>query len=339
MKKALVLGAAGFLGGHLEHRLKAEGYYVVSVARKLPAYRKSVADEFNILDLTNPPEFHAHFYRHHFDGAFQMAGMVGGLGYIGTGEHDAEILRDSLRINLNTLEAIRLTQNVGKIFFASSQCVYPDRFEVDPFGAERICPPDTKHTFSAHRESDASFNTFAFGKEKMYAEAIYDAYARNYGIETRVGRLGNTYGLYLPWSGTRTKSVAAICRKVAEAPDTGVVDIWGDGQQQRSFTYVGDAIDGILRLMRSTCRAPVNIASSETVTIAELFEAICRVANKKLTWRPSEAPIGTRARGSDNTLCKQVLGWEPTTSLWNGLAITYPWIREQVEKALTKEPT
>jgi len=148
-----------------------------------------------------------------------------------------------------------------------------------------------------------------------YAEALYDAYARNYSLEVRVGRIGNTYGPYSTWNGERAKSVAAICRKVAEADDGGIVDLWGDGQASRSFTYVDDVIDGILRLMRSTCRAPVNIASSETVTIAELFETICRVANKKLTWRPSEGPVGTRARGSDNTLCKQVLGWEPQTPL------------------------
>lgn len=333
MKKVLITGAAGFLGSHLEHRLKEEGCYVVSVARKRPSYRKSVANEFSILDLTNDSGFHSHFYRHHFDEVYQMAGNVGGLGYIGVGDNDAEILRDSLRINLNTLEAIRLTRNTDRIFFASSQCVYPDKSDFDPFAAERLTPEKP----GLHREQDASFNTFAFGKEKLYAEALYDVYARNYGIECRIGRLGNTYGPFCAYVGGREKSVASICRKVAQAVPAGIVDIWGDGQQSRSFTYVDDAIDGILRLMRSTCRAPVNIASAETVTIQELFETICRVANKELSWRPSDGPVGTRSRGSDNTLCRQVLGWEPQTSLSSGIALTYPWIREQVEKASTKQ--
>jgi GDP-D-mannose 3', 5'-epimerase len=328
MKKALVLGAAGFLGSHLEHRLKAEGCYVVSVARKPPPFRKSVADEYGILDLTNMAEFHSHFVRYHFDEVFQLAGLVGGLGYIGTGDNDAAILTNSLKINLYTLEAIRQTQGCDRIFFSSSQCVYPDRFEIDPFIAERVHDPK-------HREIDASFNTFAFGKEKLYAEALYMAYADNYGLQVRIGRLGNTYGPYSVWHGDRAKAVAAICRKVAEAPYAGVVDLWGDGTQQRSFTYVDDAIDGILRLMRSGYNQPVNIAHPGTVTIKELFETTCRVANKILAWKPSEGPTGTLSRGSDNTLCRKVLDWEPATSLSAGLALTYPWIREQVEKTLT----
>jgi nucleoside-diphosphate-sugar epimerase len=329
MKKALVLGAAGFLGHHLEHRLKQEGYYVVSVARHPPPYRKSVADEFNILELTNPADFHSHFFRHDFDSVFQLAGEVGGLGYIGDGDNDAAILTNSLKINLHTLEAIRRTQNVGRIFFASSQCVYPDRFEIDPFAAERYGGILDE---AAHREQDASFNTFAFGKEKLYAEALYDAYARNYGLAVRIGRLGNSYGPYCVWDGPRTKAPAAICRKVAQAPYAGTAELWGDGQARRSFTYVDDAIEGILRLTASDYDKPLNIASAETVTIEQLFETVCRVANKVLAWRRSDGPVGVQARGSDNTLCKKVLGWEPFTSLWNGLAITYPWVRDQALK-------
>ena len=170
MKKALILGAAGFLGGHLEHRLKEEGYHVVSVARKNPPFRKSVADEYNILDLSNTAEFHAHFFRHHFDEVYQMAGSVGGLGYIAVGDNDAAILTNSLKINMHTLEAIRKTQACDKIFFASSQCVYPDKFEIDPYAMERIVD---KQYNSAPRETDASFNTFAFGQEKLYSSTGY----------------------------------------------------------------------------------------------------------------------------------------------------------------------
>lgn len=330
MKKCLVLGAAGFLGSAIEHALKARGDFVVSVARKRPPFRKSVADELNILDLTNPPEFHSHFFRHQFDEIYQMAGNVGGLGYIGDTAHDAEILTDSLKINLFTLEAMRKFSMAGKIFFASSQCVYPDnRFEFDPYASERIAPPP-----APWKETDAQFeNNFAFAKEKLYAEALYGAYGRNHGFETRVGRLGNCFGPYCTWDGDRAKAPAAICRKIAQAPYAGVVDLWGDGQASRSFTYVDDAVEGILRLMNADYSGPVNIAHPDTVTIAELFETICSVAGKVLAWKPSPGPEGVKHRGSDNTLCRKVLGWEPATSLWEGLAKTYPWVRDQ---ALTK---
>jgi GDP-D-mannose 3',5'-epimerase len=326
MKKCLVLGAAGFLGNHLEHRLKAEGHYVVSVARKHPPFRKSVADEYNILDLTNAAEFHSHFHRHHFDEVFQFAGEVGGLSFIGIGDHDADILTNSLKINLYTLEAICKTGHANKVFFASSQCVYPEA-SLDVFVSERPTP-----LVPAYREQDASFNTFAFGQEKLYSEQLYQAYARNYGLDVRIARIGNTYGPYCTWDGDRAKAPAAICRKVAQAPYAGVVPLFGDGQQTRSFTYVGDAIDGILKLMASDYDKPLNIAHSETVTIAELFESVCRVANKVLAWEPTRGPVGVRNRGSDNTLCKVALRWEPETPLWHGLALTYPWIREQVDK-------
>ncbi len=327
MKKVLILGAAGFLGGHLEHRMKAEGYYVVSVARKPPTYRKSVANEYNFLDLTNDAGFHHHFYRHHFDEVFQLAGNVGGLGYIGTGDNDAAILTDSLKINLYTLEAIRKTQSCEKIFFASSQCVYPDKFEIDPFASERIAETVDN---AAHREIDAHFDTFAFGQEKLYSEKLYDAYARNYGIAVRIGRLGNVYGPFSVWDGPRAKAPAAICRKVAQTSYAGVVDLWGDAQQVRSFTYVDDAIEGMIRLMASSYSGPVNIANAEVVTIQQLFETVCKVANKIAGFRSVEGPVGTRARGSDNTLARKVLGWEPAISLEDGLRKTYPWIADQV---------
>lgn len=330
MKKALICGAAGFLGQHLEYRLKEEGFYVVSVARKHPPFRKSVADEFTILDLVNPPDFHDHFFRHQFARCYQLAGEVGGISYIGNPANDAAVLANSVKINLNTLESIAKTQENCRVFFASSQCVYPDRFEIDPFAMERIA--DQQYN-DAHKETDAHFDTFAFGQEKLFAEKLYDAYARAYGIEVRIGRLGNTYGPYCTWAGERAKAPAAICRKVATAPYAGVIDLWGDAQQRRSFTYVDDVIDGIQLLMDSDYNQPLNIAHAETVTIQELFETVCRVANKVHAFRQVDGPIGVQARGSDNSLCRKVLGWEPRTSLAVGLALTYPWVRDQ---ALTK---
>src|ERR1700757_1839347 len=196
MKKALVLGAAGLIGTHLERRLKDEGYYVVSVARKLPPFRKSVADEYNILDLTNHPEYHAHFFRHHFDEVYQLAVDGGGLGYIANPEKDAAMLTNSLKINLHTLDMAAGTEAAEKIFFAWSQCVYPSLEPVDPYQSERAAPSTL-----ACREQDAAFDNFAFAQEKLYSEALYSAYSRNCGVNVRIGRLGNTYGPYSAWSG------------------------------------------------------------------------------------------------------------------------------------------
>lgn len=325
--KCLVLGAAGFLGQHLEYRLKEEGHFVVSVARSRPAWRKSVADEFNILDLTNVAEFHSHFWRHSFDIVYQMAGEVGGLGYIANQNHDAKILTDSLKINLHTLEAIARTQAAGRIFFASSQCVYTEP-GFDPYRQERIAS-------YGNCERDADFNNVAFAKEKLYAESLYQAYARCHGIDVRVGRLGNTYGPFCRWHGDRAKSVASLCRKVAEAPYGAPVELWGDGTHTRSFTYVDDAIEGVLRLGGSDHAEaldgnPINLASAETASIAKLFETICKVAGKILAYKSVLGPTGVSERGSDNTLLKQVLDWEPTTPLAEGLEKTYPWVRDQV---------
>jgi len=331
MNKHLILGAAGFLGSHLEHRLRAEGQYVVSIARHHPFYRKSVANEFNILDLCNTPDYHVHFWRYDFDCVWQLAGTVGGLGFIGTGANDSDILTEATKINLYTLEAIKRAGGVGKIFFASSQCVYPDTSSVDPFANERIAAPEHYAAIPC-READASFNTFAFGQEKLFAEKLYDAYARNYGIKCAIGRIGNTYGPYCEWREPRSKVVAAICRKVATTPYGAPIELWGDGQQSRSFTYVDDTIDGMIRLMADDYDKPVNIAHAEAVTIQELFETICSVAGKVMAWKPTEGPIGVRTRTSDNTLCLERFGWEPMTSLWRGLEQTYPWIKQQTER-------
>jgi GDP-D-mannose 3',5'-epimerase len=326
MKKVLIQGAAGFLAGHLEARLRAEGCYVVSVARHHPKYRKSVAQEYNILDLTNPVDFHYHWFRHDFDEVYQLAANSGGLGFIGTGGNDADILTQSVNINLNTLEAMRKVDSHARIFFASSQCVYPDT-GFDPYAEERIVPsiPFT--------ENDASFKTFPFAQEKLFSEQLYWAYARQYGFQVRVARLGNVYGPYCTWDGPRAKAPAAICRKVATVPYAGIVPLWGGGQAVRTFTYVDDAVEGMMRLMASDYSGPVNIASGEEVTIAELFETVCRCAGKVLAWEPAEGPVGVRYRGSDNDLCRGVLNWEPRTSLWNGMMETYKWVAEQ---ALTK---
>jgi nucleoside-diphosphate-sugar epimerase len=263
-----------------------------------------------------------------------LAGSVGGLNFIGVGDFDSDILSNSIKINLHTLEAIKRTGGVGKIFFASSQCVYPDVLDVDPFANERLVSPEYL-VHSPCRESDASFNTFAFGQEKLFAEKLYDAYARNHDFKIAIGRIGNTFGPYCEWREPRSKVVAALCRKVAMASYGAPIPLWGDGQQSRSFTYVDDTIDGMIRLMAADYDKPVNIAHAEPVTIQELFETICSIAGKVMAWKPTEGPTGVRARTSDNRLCLEVLGWEPTTSLRDGLKETYPWIAKQ---ALTNIP-
>jgi GDP-D-mannose 3',5'-epimerase len=324
MKKVLLVGAAGFLGQHLEYRSKANGHFVVSAGRSYPKYRPTIADEFHIVDIRNTRDVNVLMARHEYDYVYQLAGEVGGLGYIATGDHDAEIMTNSLKINLAVLDAARKT-NPGKIFFASSQCVYPDVFDVDPFASERI--PEPHHL--ACKEDDASFNTFPFAQEKLFSEKLYTVYAEDYGLKIAIGRIGNTYGPYCTWDGERAKSVAAICRKVAQNPYAGVVDLWGDARQVRSFTYVDDVIEGMIRLMNAHYMAPVNLSHDEGVTIEELFKCICKVAGKVIGYKSVDGPIGVRHRTSDNSLCKAVLQWQPTTSLYDGLFKTYPWIAQQ----------
>ena len=249
------------------------------------------------------------------------------LGYIGEPSNDAEILTNSTKVNLHTLEAIAKTGNCGKVFFASSQCVYPDVFEIDPFSAERLQKLEPRRL----REIDARFeHNFAFAKEKLYAESLYTAYSAAHGFPVAIARLGNCYGPYCEWKEPRSKAVAAICRKVAEAAYGGVVKLWGDGQQSRSFTYVDDAVEGIIRLMASDYDKPLNIASPETATIEQLFDFICFRANKILAWESEPGPVGVSSRASDNSLCREILDWEPTTSLPDGLGPTYDWVAKQV---------
>ena len=322
MKKILVCGAAGFLGSHLEHRLKADGHFVVSLSRNKPRYREIKADEFNIANLAyEGGGLRAVFARHQFDEVYNFAAEVGGLGYIQNPDNDVEILRNSTLINLNVLDAVSKASinHPIKLFFASSQCVYP---------TSRECAESD--AYPANPDS-------AFGWEKIFAERLYDAYYRNHGLDIRIARFGNTYGPYCVWDGPRAKAPAAICRRVAGLFPGQDVEIWGDGSQTRSFTYVDDAIDGAIRLMANDYHGPVNIASSELVTIKQLVETVCKVASKPAYIKQVPGPIGVHDRNSDNTLCKQVLGWEPTTPLAEGIAKLYPWVVEQIS-ALTTVP-
>jgi GDP-D-mannose 3',5'-epimerase len=315
MKTALVCGAAGFIGNHLCIRLKLDGYHVVGVDKKYPEFGRSAADEFNIFDLTNEPGYHAHFHRYAYDEVYQLAAEMGGAEYIFSGENDAEIMRKSALINLNVLEACRF-HKVGKVFFSSSACVYGSLNDAHRKGCVegRDEAPDS-----------------AYGWEKLFAEQLYDAYARNHGMEIRVARLHNVFGAYGTWRGGREKAPAALCRKIAEMG--GTIEVFGDGRQTRSFLHVDECIDGVGRLMESDFSGPVNIGSDQEISINEMVLMIAAIANKVITIKNVDGPLGVKHRNSDNTLIAQKLGWRPSMRLEQGLRKLYPWIAEQVEKA------
>lgn len=334
IKRALVCGGAGFIGGHLVRRLKEEGRWVRSVDRKQPEFASSPADESLTKDLRwlSPSDW----LFEDIDEVYQLAAEVGGLGYIMDSANDAEMLANSMRINLSVLDACRQAA-VGKIFFASSACVYPSLSKYTYIETLLTTDRGLITRQEGCREQDAypahPDNEYAW--EKLFAERLYDSYARNFGMEIHIGRFHNCYGPMGTWRGGREKAPAAICRKVAEAEPGGEIDIWGDGTQQRSFMYVDDAVEGMLRLMASDFGGPVNIGSQEMVTIRELVEAVSAIANKDVTIKHIDGSVGVHGRNSDNTLIQAKLGWSPQISLVDGLLETYPWIEEQVRLSLT----
>jgi GDP-D-mannose 3',5'-epimerase len=312
MKQALVLGAGGFLGSHMVDRLKAEGYHVTGVSRRVPPC--TTADYFIEQDLcgmlSSDPMFKG------VDEVYQFACEVGGLGYIANKNYEVEILRNSTQIDMNVLAAVHHQYSLGrkpKLFFASSGCVYGGN----------------KRFFA---ESDAypaqCSNEFAW--QKLFAERLYRAYACNLHLDIRIGRLFNTYGPGMAWRGGREKSVAALCRKVAETVNGGTIKVWGSGQQTRSYMHVDDAVEGIWQLMASDVREPVNIGPSSEVTIRDLVQTISRIAGKSVFSEYTDGPTGVSRICSDNTLIRQLLGWEPTIPIEEGLQNAYEWVEKEV---------
>ena len=316
-KSALVLGAGGFIGGHLVHRLKREGIWVRGVDLKSPEYRDVEADDFLIADLRDPLVCREVIDRR-YDEVYQLAADMGGAGYIFTGEHDAEVMHNSATINLNLLEACR-RRTISRIFYSSSACMYPAYNQDDPDNPN--CAEDS--TYPAAPDSE-------YGWEKLFSERLYLAYQRNYGIQARIARYHNIFGPQGTWNGGREKAPAAICRKVAEARDGGQIEVWGDGHQTRSFLYVDECIEGTTRLARSNFSGPVNIGSEEMVTINALVGLVCDIAGKKLETIHITGPLGVRGRNSDNRLIAQKLGWRPSQTLRRGLELTYSWVETQV---------
>lgn len=318
MKTAIVCGAGGFIGGHLVNRLKTEGYWVRGVDLKENEYGNMNADDFVLGDLRDP-RICASLFDRHIDEVYQLAADMGGAGYIFTGEHDADVMHNSATINLNMVELAR-QKSVGKIFYSSSACMYPEYNQRDPNDPKL----SEDSAYPAMPDSE-------YGWEKLFSERLYLAYSRNYGLKVRVARFHNIFGPQGTWTGGKEKAPAAICRKVAEANENDVIEIWGDGEQTRSFLYIDECVEGVRRLMQSDWEGPVNIGSDEMVTVNELFAMASNIAGKSLQKRHDlTKPQGVRGRNSDNRLIKEKLGWAPSMPLRDGLARTYAWIAEQV---------
>ena len=319
LKRILVNGAGGFIASHLVKRLKSEGFWVRGADLKRPEYSDSAADEFVVGDLRDP-EVVAKVVSGVED-VYQLAADMGGAGYIFTGEHDAAVMHNSALINLNTLQ-LGTEAGVRRFFYSSSACVYPEVNQMDPLNP--ICTESSAYPAGPDSE---------YGWEKLFSERLYLSYMRNYDVKVRIARFHNIFGPDGTWDGGKEKAPAALCRKVAQAPEGGEIEMWGDGMQTRSFLYVDECVEGVRRLMESDFTGPVNIGSEEMVTINQLAELVMQVAGKKLSIRHIKGPLGVRGRNSNNQLIFEKLGWRPSRPLSEGLEKTYSWVASQVEMA------
>lgn len=318
-RSALVCGTGGFIGGHLVKRLKSEGFWVRGVDLKYHELCESQANEFIIGDLRDPRICRDVLDRP-FDEVYQLAADMGGAGYIFTGEHDCEMMHNSGMINLNMFD---LCSKVGvkKIFYFSSACIYPEYNQLDPSNPN--CSEDSAYPAAPDSE---------YGWEKLFSERMYLTYHRNRGLNIRIARFHNIFGPEGSWNNGKEKAPAALCRKVAEVPDKDVVEVWGDGEQARSFLYIDECLEGVRRLMDSDFLGPVNIGSEEMVTINDLARLVISISGKKISIQHIAGPLGVRGRNSDNRLIEQKLGWRPSRPLREGMEITYAWIDRQTRE-------
>ena len=341
-KTALVLGAGGFIGSHMVKRLRQEGYWVRGVDLKRPEFCASHANEFVVGDLRDTNfvarciryagemgNFYAQIvdkFLEPFDEIYQFAADMGGAGFVFTGENDADIMHNSVSINLNVLEEQRkwneITElNKTKIFYSGSACMYPEHNQLDPDN------PDCREESAYPANPDSEY-----GWEKLFSERLYLAYNRNHGIPVRIARYHNIFGPEGTWDGGREKAPAAICRKVANLPNEGgAIEVWGDGLQTRSFLYVDECIEATRRLMDSDFMGPVNIGSEEMVTINQLVEIVSRVAEKEVRKIHIDGPLGVRGRNSNNDLIREKLDWDYSMTLEEGIRCTYYWINTQTD--------
>jgi GDP-D-mannose 3', 5'-epimerase len=351
MKKALVLGAGGFIGSHLVKRLKEDGYWVRGVDLKYPEYWKTFADDFVIGDLRDPkivesairldgvkgyPRAYSRLKEPfsenlQFDELYQLAADMGGAGYIFTGDNDANVMHNSALINLNVAHE-STKQGVKRVFYSSSACMYPEHNQLNPDNPN--C--EESSAYPANPDSE-------YGWEKLFSERLFLAFNRNYNLDVRVARFHNIFGPYGTWKGGKEKAPAAMCRKVVDSNENDNIEVWGDGLQTRSFLYIDDCIESLIRFMRQdNFLGPVNIGSEEMVTINRLAEIAIEISGKNIKINNIQGedfrekygfkcPVGVRGRNSDNRLFKKYMNWEPTDTLYNGIKKTYDWIKKERE--------
>jgi nucleoside-diphosphate-sugar epimerase len=322
MKKVLVCGAGGFIGGHLVNRLKSEGHWVRGVDLKVNEYGNTNSDEFILGDLRDPVV--AQKVVKGIDEVYQLAADMGGAGYIFTGDHDADVMNNSALCNLNVLGASQ-KEGVKKIFYSSSACMYPEYNQMDPDNPK--CSEDSAYPAAPDSE---------YGWEKLFSERLYLSYHRNYGIEVRIARFHNIFGPQGTWNGGKEKAPAAMCRKAAEAEDGTSIEVWGDGKQTRSFLYIDECVEAVIRLMNSDFTGPVNIGSEEMISINDFAQMAIAISGKNLKINNITGPTGVRGRNSDNKLLFEKLQWEPSLSLIDGMKKTYSWIDSQIQVEVKK---
>lgn len=335
MKTALVLGAGGFIGSHMVKRLKDEGYWVRGVDLKHPEFRESYADEFLVYDLRNNRNIEAVIslyksmaFSYHkppyeelipFDEVYQFAADMGGAGYVFTGEHDADVMHNSSSINIGVVEwATKL--KVKKLFYSSSACIYPEEIQKDFYN------PGLKESDAYPANPDSEY-----GWEKLFSERLYMSFAHNYNLNIRIARFHNIFGPEGTYEGGKEKAPAAVCRKVIEARDH--IEVWGSGQQTRSFLYIDECIEAVRLLMESDFKEPLNIGSDEMISVNDLAEMIINISGKKLTIKNITGPQGVMGRNSDNELIKEILKYSPAMPLKEGMKKTYSWIKSQIDES------
>lgn len=317
MKKVLVCGAGGFIGGHLVTSLKKQGYYVIGADIKQHEYKKSDADEFYQYDLREQ-DLVRKLVTSDIDTIYQLAADMGGAGYVFTGDNDANIMHNSALINLNIAEAM-VKAGVKNIFYSSSACMYPSHNQEDP--SNPLLSEES--AYPANPDSE-------YGWEKLFSERVFMAFAKNYGIRARIARFHNIFGPYGSWKDGKEKAPAALCRKVAMSD--GTVEVWGPGVQTRSFLYIDECIEGIHRIMDSDCDFPLNLGSERMISINDLALLVAKIAEKDVTINNVPGPMGVMGRNSHNKLIKETINWAPADNLEYGLTQTYAWISKQLKK-------